>query len=243
MNNTTSTDSPLIPPPPAPLNIPPSRARRQLAARLALHKQQAGEAGETSRSANEPLDDNSIAITTVTSTSDPDATDPFAEPTSPRRSPSSGINAGHGMSSLFSQGPPIANQHHNNNTSRFNKDDDDEEDDDSSGHDEAGSNSSDEAESHGILARESQKRQPLEIDDEDEEDDDEEMGEMVATTEGPNSSDEEEVEEMGEDEKRQLRQGGQQVRGGSEDSDEYEDEEAEGLVEINMPGGSGRRLD
>lgn len=49
-NASTSSSSsqpiPILAPPPAPLNIVPSRARRQLAARLALHKQQADAAAQ-----------------------------------------------------------------------------------------------------------------------------------------------------------------------------------------------------
>ncbi|EHA20752.1 hypothetical protein ASPNIDRAFT_204770, partial [Aspergillus niger ATCC 1015] len=41
--NSTSQPIPILPPPPAPLSQGPSRARRQLAARLAAHKQQAAE--------------------------------------------------------------------------------------------------------------------------------------------------------------------------------------------------------
>ncbi|KKK19611.1 extragenic suppressor of kinetochore protein [Aspergillus rambellii] len=42
-SNSTSQPIPILPPPPAPLSLGPSRARRQLAARLALQKQQAAE--------------------------------------------------------------------------------------------------------------------------------------------------------------------------------------------------------
>ncbi|PCH00523.1 SIT4 phosphatase-associated protein family [Penicillium occitanis (nom. inval.)] len=47
-SSSTSQPIPILAPPPAPLNIVPSRARRQLAARLALHKQQADAAAENS---------------------------------------------------------------------------------------------------------------------------------------------------------------------------------------------------
>ncbi|RHZ72222.1 hypothetical protein CDV55_108477 [Aspergillus turcosus] len=43
--NSTSQPIPILPPPPAPLSLGPSRARRQLAARLAAQKQQAAENG------------------------------------------------------------------------------------------------------------------------------------------------------------------------------------------------------
>lgn len=44
--NSTSQPIPILPPPPAPLSLGPSRARRQLAARLAAQKQQAAETAE-----------------------------------------------------------------------------------------------------------------------------------------------------------------------------------------------------
>lgn len=44
--NSTSQPIPILPPPPAPLSLGPSRARRQLAARLAAQKQQAAEGTE-----------------------------------------------------------------------------------------------------------------------------------------------------------------------------------------------------
>ncbi|KAA8648737.1 uncharacterized protein ATNIH1004_004622 [Aspergillus tanneri] len=45
-SGSTSQPIPILPPPPAPLSLGPSRARRQLAARLALQKQQAAENNE-----------------------------------------------------------------------------------------------------------------------------------------------------------------------------------------------------
>lgn len=46
-SSSASQPIPILAPPPAPLNIVPSRARRQLAARLALHKKQADSATDT----------------------------------------------------------------------------------------------------------------------------------------------------------------------------------------------------
>ncbi|CRG84741.1 SIT4-associating protein SAP185 [Talaromyces islandicus] len=54
VSSSSSQPIPILAPPPAPLNIVPSRARRQLAARLALHKQQAEAAqNEGSSGAND----------------------------------------------------------------------------------------------------------------------------------------------------------------------------------------------
>ncbi|KAH8697651.1 hypothetical protein BGW36DRAFT_359433 [Talaromyces proteolyticus] len=47
---------PILAPPPAPLNIVPSRARRQLAARLALHKQQADAAAQNAGDSSSTAD-------------------------------------------------------------------------------------------------------------------------------------------------------------------------------------------
>ena len=50
MSDSTIQPIPLLPAPPSPLNIPPSRARRQLAARLALQRQHAAEAAAAASS-------------------------------------------------------------------------------------------------------------------------------------------------------------------------------------------------
>jgi SIT4-associating protein SAP185/190 len=52
----SSQPIPILAPPPAPLNIAPSRARRQLAARLALHKQQAAEAAANAENTSSELE-------------------------------------------------------------------------------------------------------------------------------------------------------------------------------------------
>lgn len=56
--NLTVTPSPPTDPPPAPppLNLPPSRARRQLAARLALHSQQKAESSQGSNDMSDAVD-------------------------------------------------------------------------------------------------------------------------------------------------------------------------------------------
>lgn len=58
--NLSVTPSPPTDPPPAPppLNLPPSRARRQLAARLALHSQQKAESTEGYSDNNEAVDED-----------------------------------------------------------------------------------------------------------------------------------------------------------------------------------------
>jgi SIT4-associating protein SAP185/190 len=57
-SSSTSQPIPILAPPPAPLNIVPSRARRQLAARLALHKQQADAAAQNSTEHSNTDDSN-----------------------------------------------------------------------------------------------------------------------------------------------------------------------------------------
>ncbi|KAL1870979.1 sporulation-induced protein [Paecilomyces lecythidis] len=52
-SNSTSQPIPILAPPPGPLNPGPSRARRQLAARLALQKQQATDAAATEENSSE----------------------------------------------------------------------------------------------------------------------------------------------------------------------------------------------
>lgn len=50
--SSTSQPIPILPPPPAPLSLGPSRARRQLAARLAAQKQQAAENADAEEEGN-----------------------------------------------------------------------------------------------------------------------------------------------------------------------------------------------
>lgn len=208
---------PLIPPPPAPLNIPPSRARRQLAARLALHKHRAEEAA--ARNSDDPF------ASLGDGDDDGDGGDPFTldeeeeditssgrrdkKPQSPSDSRPVG-SASHGLSSLFltssggrgdaagyddgtmaTTGSPLVA---------------DEVEADSSDSDE------EDGQHHLLEATTSQERVPLETDD----DEDEEMGEMVAPSEEAdeeaeeyehsNSSDEQgEGEMLSSDERDKLR--------------------------------------
>lgn len=55
--NASSQPIPILPPPPAPLSLGPSRARRQLAARLAAQKQQAAENAEEGEESKNEGDD------------------------------------------------------------------------------------------------------------------------------------------------------------------------------------------
>ena len=57
-SNQTNPSPPTDPPPaPPPLNLPPSRARRQLAARLALHSQQKADASSHDQPSTSPVTD------------------------------------------------------------------------------------------------------------------------------------------------------------------------------------------
>lgn len=242
--DTGMTDSsaplPLIPPPPAPLNIAPSRARRRLATRLAMHKQQAEEeagASEFGAEGDDPfasLDD-----------AEQDATDPFSldeeeqdittvgnrnntRSSLAEHSENSLFSVSRGLSGLFSSASPArtSNRAHEN-----------ADDFDASSSSSNGSNASDENERPPIEARTSDERRPLDIDE------DEEMGEMVAPSEEDgNSSDEEVLSPM---EKAQLRASfgaGDREDPVSEfegqgDYEDDDDSEGDGIVEIAMPAG------
>lgn len=241
--DTGMTDSngplPLLPPPPAPLNIAPSRARRRLATRLAMHKQQAEQeaaASEFGAEGDDPfasLDD-----------ADQDATDPFSlneeeqditafsarnntRSYPAEQSESHLFSVSRGLSGLFSSASPANSR----NRAHENADDFD-----ASSSSSDGSNASDENERPPMEARTSDERRPLDIDD------DEEMGEMVAPTEEGNSSDE---EVLSPTEKAQLRGSfGSREReepvsefDGQGDYDDDDDSEGDGLVEIAMPAG------
>ncbi|KAJ9607355.1 sporulation-induced protein [Cladophialophora chaetospira] len=180
---------PLLPPPPAPLNIEPSRARRRLADRLARHKQEAEQevaAAEFGSEADDPF-------AALGNNDDNDGGDPFSLDeeeqditTFGKRSNanSSSQNAGNhhsfsvsrGLTSLFS---PTSATH-----GQSSHDDFDGSLDDSSSE---GSGSDIDSEAPPLEARRSLERRPLEVFE------DEEMGDMVAPTEEveSNSSDEE----------------------------------------------------
>ena len=178
---------PLIPPPPAPLNIAPSRARRRLADRLALHKQQA--AHEASGGPVDPTVDDPFASL---GDDDQDATDPFAldedeqditasgnrnKVQSPSTGDSAGFSVSRGLTSLFSS----------RRDENYGNDDFDRSLEDSSSSSDDTSSDSEDPTRPTLEAKTSLERQPLDVDD------DEEMGEMVAPSEeeGKGSSDEE----------------------------------------------------
>ena len=181
---------PLIPPPPAPLNIPPSRASRQLAARLALHKQQAEEATTSAQEAAARHSDDPFASLSNRD-NEKEASDPFSLDEeeeditlSGRRNKKAqsppevrqGFSVGRGLTSLFSS------------SSRGSSDAAGDEDEEMRGTpsplegdegDRHSSDSEDGEHHHPLEATTTQERIPLETD----EDDDEEMGEMVAPLE------------------------------------------------------------
>ena len=227
---------PLIPPPPAPLNIEPSRARRRLADRLARHKQQAEEEQEVAAAEFGSEDDPFAALG---DNDDQDNSDPFsldeeeqdittfgkrsnANTSSNQASDHHAFSVSRGLTSLFSTGPSRQNQ----NQSSFG----DGNDDSSS----SGSGSDADVEHPPLEARRSLERKPLDVDE------DEEMGEMVAPTEGAsgsNSSDEEALSPM---EKERLNNvfGGPSPGEHSEfdgQGDEENDDDSDQLVEIAMP--------
>ncbi len=180
---------PLLPPPPAPLNIEPSRARRRLADRLARHKQEAEQEVAASEFGSE-ADDPFAALG---NSEDNDGSDPFSLDeeeqditTFGKRSNANSstqdtgnhhsFSVSRGLTSLFS---PTSNAQ-----AQPSHDDFDGSLDDSSSE---GSESDIDSEAPPLEARRSLERRPLEVFE------DEEMGEMVAPTEGveSNSSDEE----------------------------------------------------
>ncbi|RMZ87234.1 hypothetical protein DV736_g5539, partial [Chaetothyriales sp. CBS 134916] len=188
---------PLIPPPPAPLNIEPSRARRRLADRLARHRQdqldQAEEETATEFGAGVDESFSSLGHGDRTYEQDPFSLDEeeqditafgrrdAANRTGPNDNRAA-FSVGRGLSSLFSAASRVSKQQ----SDGF----------DDSLEDSSSSDSSDDAEHAPLEARTSLERRPLDIDDDDE------MGEMVAPTEeGPNSSDE---EVLSETEKKRL---------------------------------------
>ena len=230
---------PLLPPPPAPLNIEPSRARRRLADRLARHKQEAEQevaAAEFGSEADDPF-------AALGSNDDNDGADPFSldeeeqdiTTFGKRSNVTSSQNEGshhsfsvsRGLTSLFS---PTSTSH-----GQSSHDDFDGSLDDSSSE---GSGSDIESETPPLEARRSLERRPLEVFE------DEEMGEMVAPTEEveSNSSDEEvlspaEKEKLGGASSMKDEEDEGSEFAGQEDHD-YDDGD---LVEIAMGKSSKRR--
>lgn len=218
---------PLIPPPPAPLNIEPSRARRRLADRLARKQ----EAEQQELSASEFGAENDDPFSSLHDNDEQDGGDPFSldeeeqditafgkrsnsNPFS-NSSNSHSFSNSRGLSSLFTAGGK-----------GHGFDDMEDSSDDSS--------SENDPENPPLEARTSLERRPLDVDD-----DDEEMGEMVAPTEEePNSSDEEEIMSPSEREKLGNPFGSSPEEPVSEfDGQEDQDQ----LIEISMPVSSRRR--
>ncbi|EXJ95269.1 hypothetical protein A1O1_00389 [Capronia coronata CBS 617.96] len=234
---------PLLPPPPAPLNIEPSRARRRLADRLARHKQDAeneAAASEFGSEGDDPfaaldnnddesgdpfsLDEEEQDITTFGKRSNADS---FNQDTGDHHS----FSVSRGLTSLFSSAS-------DDRDGRSRQDDFGGSLDDSSSDD---SGSDLDPQNPPLEARTTLERRPLEVFE------DEEMGEMVAPTQEDeaNSSDEEVLSPM---EKEKL--GGafgmadvdEQASefAGQADQDD-DDDDSDQLVEIAMPAGSKRR--
>jgi SIT4-associating protein SAP185/190 len=227
---------PLLPPPPAPLNIEPSRARRRLADRLARHKQEAEQEVAAAEFGSE--DDDPFAA--LGNADENDSNDPFsldeeeqdittfgkrgnAATSSQGPSNHHSFSVSRGLTSLFS--PP------SDPNSQSSHDDFDGSLDESSSE----GSGSDIDEHPPLEARRSLERRPLEVFE------DEEMGEMVAPTEEveSNSSDEEVLSPA---EKEQLGFGIKDDDQDSEFSGQADNDDDDGdLVEIAMGTSSKRR--
>ncbi|KKY23474.1 putative sit4-associated protein [Phaeomoniella chlamydospora] len=210
--NESDQPIPLLPPPPAPLNVPPSRARRQLAARLAMHKQQAAEAEATmsetggtqavqgtSKNSESPFFDSDNNDDPFKALGDDDVEDDgdensghveddeagskSGERSSKRGLASTGfVSVGRGISSLFSTSNKTKRPQ-----ARRSKSNHDDFGRHSSEDESTESDSSSEDDHHPLEATTSKERIPIDGDS------DEEMGEMVAPSmeQHGDSSDEE----------------------------------------------------
>lgn len=219
-SNSTSQPIPILPPPPAPLSLGPSRARRQLAARLAAQKQQAAEkadaeqddrSGDSSERREYQWPSNPFVIAGVDDDAEgsnsafhnTDFASRHADQTFSSAFPESGFSPPDSLSSNSSN-------------------------DDDDGH-------------HEAMRR--RVRMPLEVED----DDDDEMGEMVGPSgSGMIDSDDEDEAVINESLGYSNLSGsgryndfGHPPAGGSpfdEDQNDSSDGEDEGLVEIMVPG-------
>jgi len=221
-----STDSdqpmPLIPPPPAPLNIEPSRARKRLADRLAMHKAQQEQEAQEAAASEFGMEDDPFAA--LGDNDDNNNDDPFSldeeeqditsfgkrSNTHTQSSSGATYSTSRGIHNLFSSQSDKTHLHGSL--------------EDGSSSD---SGSEDDTQHTAVEARTSLERRPLDVDD----DDDDEMGEMVGPSEGPNSSDE---EDLTTSERHQL--GLDQSKDDDESSefDGQEDREDD-VVEIPLP--------
>ncbi|KAL5362500.1 SIT4 phosphatase-associated protein-domain-containing protein [Aspergillus floccosus] len=226
-SSSTSQPIPILPPPPAPLSLGPSRARRQLAARLAMQKQQAAENAENSEERGE--DGNQATAHDNSNSQWP--SNPFViagleddgdGSGSPARAafPSTDFNTGHKDEPLSSPTFP---------ESGFSPPD-------------SFSNSSDEGGDGRMEGQRRTERVPLEIDDEDD------MGEMVGPSLGSGMMDSDDEDEAIMNESLgypdlgpgRYKSFGQSRIGGSpfgdDDQNDSSDGEDDGLVEILVPG-------
>ena len=179
---------PLIPPPPAPLNIEPSRARRRLADRLALHRaQQEQDAQESTATELGMIDDDPFAA--LGDNDDPFSLDEEEQDITTFGKRNTGRSQEGSSSQQYTTSLGIKNLFGTQHGKSY-----------AQGSLEAGSSSdsnsddtddNDEGDHTPVEARTSLERRPLDVDD-DEGDDDEEMGEMVGPSDEPNSSDEDE---------------------------------------------------
>lgn len=215
---------PLLPPPPAPLNIEPSRARRRLADRLARHKQEAEQEMTASEFGSE-ADDPFAALGN-------DERDPFSLDEEEQDITTFGKRKAQGASHDFSVSRGL--------TSLFATSRDSSHDDIEGSLDDSSSDTGSDVdpENPPLEARTSLERRPLEVFE------DEEMGEMVAPTEGSNSSDE---EILSPSEKEKLGRAFGMNDSDEQDSefagqdDQDDDDDGDQLVEIAMPVSSKRK--
>ena len=223
---------PLLPPPPAPLNIP-SRARQRLEIQLAKHKKAQEEQENAASEFGLESDDPFAALGDA---DDQDGDDPFSldeeeqDITSfGRRSNSNGngneaedqpgFSVHRGISNLFNSGQVHSSQNNHRDDFEGSLEDSSSE----------GSGSDADPEYPPLEARRSLERRPLDIDD------DEEMGEMVAPTEEANSSDEEILSPF-EKERLGISISNEEDDSSSEfDGQEDKDDDGDALVEIAMP--------
>ncbi|OJJ49052.1 hypothetical protein ASPZODRAFT_13789 [Penicilliopsis zonata CBS 506.65] len=232
-SNSISQPIPILPPPPAPLSMGPSRARRQLAARLALQKQQATDNFEGEDDSNGQTDERdshdsaSPSNPFVIAGLDDDANG--AESPSTAAFPSTeflpGNREDHFSPTFHESGfsPP----------------------------DSLSTNSSEEGGEGRAGSTRRKVRIPLEVDDDDDDDDDDEMGEMVgpsmSVVSGLMDSDEEDEAIINESLGYSNLFGVGRYKGGGisqsmgsqfndEDQNDSSDGEDEGLVEILVPG-------
>ncbi|KAJ9625433.1 hypothetical protein, variant 1 [Exophiala oligosperma] len=215
---------PLLPPPPAPLNIEPSRARRRLADRLARHRQEAEQEVAASEFGSE-ADDPFAALGN-------DERDPFSLDEEEQDITTFGKRKAEGASHDFSVSRGLTSLFA---PSRGSSHDDFEGSLDDSSSD---TGSDVDPENPPLEARTSLERRPLEVFE------DEEMGEMVAPTDGSNSSDEEVLSPL---EKAKLGRAFGMNDPDEQDSefagqdDHDDDDDGDQLIEIAMPASSKRK--